>query len=259
MNVKEYISSGIIESYVLGLASDAERQELEKLCANYPEIARAKEDFEKLLEQQLLKDAPEPPVQLKAQLFSTFDTQVNRIAPVKEKLAPVRTISTWKWIAAASILLLAVTVIWAISINSQKEHLEAANDNLRKQLDYSTIQLTQMRLDAQMLGKPSVKLAALEPMPVAPAASAKIAWDTTTKDVYLMINNLPQPASDKQYQLWALFNKQPVDLGTFEWKQTKLMIKMKGVQSAQAFAITLEPKGGSPTPTGDMYVMGKVD
>ena len=29
MNVKEYISSGIIESYVMGLASEAEWQEFE--------------------------------------------------------------------------------------------------------------------------------------------------------------------------------------------------------------------------------------
>jgi len=34
-------------------------------------------------------------------------------------------------------------------------------------------------------------------------------------------------------------------------------MKMKNIPSAQAFAITLEPTGGSPTPTMPIYVMGK--
>jgi anti-sigma-K factor RskA len=74
----------------------------------------------------------------------------------------------------------------------------------------------------------------------------------------MMINNLPQPASDKQYQLWALINNKPEDLGVFEVKQQKLLVKMRNVRNAQVFAVTLEPRGGSPTPTGAMYVMGKL-
>jgi hypothetical protein len=50
MNVKEYISSGIVESYVLGLASEAERQEFEQNCVQYPEIAQARTAFELSLE-----------------------------------------------------------------------------------------------------------------------------------------------------------------------------------------------------------------
>jgi anti-sigma-K factor RskA len=83
------------------------------------------------------------------------------------------------------------------------------------------------------------------------SAYAIVYWDTVSasKDVYLMINNLPQPASDKQYQLWALLNGQPIDLGMIEVKQQRLLYRMKNVQNAQAFAITLEPKGGSDQPT----------
>jgi anti-sigma-K factor RskA len=115
-----------------------------------------------------------------------------------------------------------------------------------------------MQNDTRMLESPTVKMASLQSMPLAPGASAKIFWDTTSKDVYLMIHNLPEPATDKQYQLWALINNQPVDLGVFELRQKSLMVKMKNAQEAQAFAITLEPKGGSSAPTGGMYLMGKL-
>jgi hypothetical protein len=35
VNVKEYILSGIVESYVLGLATEVEQQEFEALCKQY--------------------------------------------------------------------------------------------------------------------------------------------------------------------------------------------------------------------------------
>ena len=82
--------------------------------------------------------------------------------------------------------------------------------------------------------------------------SASIYWDTLSKDVYLMINNMPQPAADKQYQLWALLPEEgaaPVDLGMIVLKQERTLYRMKNVQNAKAFAITVEPKGGSKTPT----------
>jgi anti-sigma-K factor RskA len=73
-----------------------------------------------------------------------------------------------------------------------------------------------------------------------------------------LTNNLPVPANDKQYQLWAIFNGKPVDLGVFDIKKERLLIQARNTQGAEAFAITMEKKGGSPSPEGTMYVMGKI-
>jgi len=258
VNVKEYISSGVIESCILGLATEAEQQELETLCATYPEIARAREDFESAMERQLLTDAPSPPAFLKQQIMEHLAGAETQKAPRARALAPVRALRIWQWAAAAAIFLLAGTLIWAIVLSNNNRRLEQANIQLTNQMDEASVQLAQLQKDSEMLLRPTVRMASLQPMPVAPSAAAKVFWDTTSKDVYLLINNLPQPASDKQYQLWALIDKQPVDLGVFEVKQNRLMVRMKNVQNAEAFAVTLEPKGGSPMPTGDMYVMGKL-
>ena len=96
--------------------------------------------------------------------------------------------------------------------------------------------------------------------PVSPQSYTTVYWDTTSHDVYLLVNNLPKPASDQQYQLWALLNGQPIDMGMLEISEKPLQLyHMKNIQAAQAFAITLEKKGGSPTPTlTKMYVMGKL-
>lgn len=74
---------------------------------------------------------------------------------------------------------------------------------------------------------------------------------------YINSSLLPQAAADKQYQLWAIVDGKPVDLGVINKDST--FSTMKQVQNAQAFAITLEPLGGRPAPTMDkMYVLGNV-
>jgi hypothetical protein len=76
VNVKEYISSGVIESYVLGLATGAEREEFEQMCKQYPEIAEARTAFELALEEQLLQDAPAPPAFLKDKIQQAITNEV---------------------------------------------------------------------------------------------------------------------------------------------------------------------------------------
>jgi anti-sigma-K factor RskA len=63
-----------------------------------------------------------------------------------------------------------------------------------------------------------------------------------------------------QYQLWAWVDGKPTDAGTFDMnEQGTHFMKLKTVPRAEAFAVTLEKKGGSETPDMNaVYVMGKV-
>jgi hypothetical protein len=163
----------------------------------------------------------------------------------------------WKWLAAASLVLLAGAAYWAVTTNNKYQQVRAANQDLQNQLQQASAHLDTMKRDAEMLQKPGVRMAAMHGTSN-PAMYATVYWDTASKDVYLLINNLPQPASDKQYQLWALLNNQPIDLGMIEVKQERLLYRMKNVRDAQAFAITLEPRGGSPKPTMPPVVLSKI-
>jgi anti-sigma-K factor RskA len=251
MNVKEYISSGIIESYVMGLASEVERQEFEANCLQYPEIAEARNAFEIALEEQLLGDAVSAPVFLKGQIEERLKSSSieTTISDTEEERTPVRKIGIWRWVAAASLILMAGAIYWAVTTNKKYQDLQAKNRELQNQVQQSTAQMNEVQDDLDKLRNHPMKTAALKSGDN--SAYAIVYWDTVSasKDVYLMINNLPQPASDKQYQLWALLNGQPIDLGMIEVRQQRLLYRMKNVQNAQAFAITLEPKGGSDQPT----------
>jgi anti-sigma-K factor RskA len=251
MNVKEYISSGIIESYVMGLASEAERQEFESNCVQYPEVAEARNVFEVALEKQLLGDAASVPVFLKGQIEEKVKSSATEttIAEAEEERTPVRGIGIWRWVAAASLVLMAGAVYWAVTTDKKYRDLQAKNQTLEAQVQQSAAQINEVRDDLDKLRNHPMKTATLKGGDN--RAYAIVYWDTVSasRDVYLMINNLPQPASDKQYQLWALLNGRPIDLGMIEVKQQRLLYRMKNVQNAQAFAITLEPKGGSDQPT----------
>jgi anti-sigma-K factor RskA len=69
---------------------------------------------------------------------------------------------------------------------------------------------------------------------------------------------MPRLPTEQQYQLWALIDGKPKDLGVFDVNDDKVILKMKNTQRADAFAITIEKKGGNAGPTLEkMQSMGK--
>lgn len=255
MNVQDYISSGIVESYVLGLATPEEQAEFVTMCKQHPYVMQACIDFEISMEQQAMQNAILPPPALKQQIMNTIIHAEAKVISINAG-APVIKTNWLKYAAVACAILLAGSVYWNISqYNSNKK--------LQTNYDKSVAKIRNIEKDLNMVVQnPNVKMAAMKGLEASPASFATVYWDTTSKDVYLQINNLPQPASDKQYQLWALFDGKPIDVGMIEndsfTGEKKLLLQMKNVGGAQAFAITLEKKGGNPTPQGSMYVLGNL-
>ncbi len=236
------------ESYVMGLLSEAERQEFQSLCPQYPEIGEPRNAFELELEERLLSDARPAPAHLHQLVKEKLSTasSVAYETELEEERTPVRSMEAWKWIAAAALILMAGAGYWAFTEN--KKFKEARTTIALLQDSLQKIQQPVVDDPSGNQPKSDFKMAAIKE----DNASATIYWDTISKDVYLMINNMPAPASDKQYQLWALLpdeNAAPIDLGTIQLRQERILYRMKNVQHAKAFAITLEPKGGSPSPT----------
>jgi anti-sigma-K factor RskA len=82
----------------------------------------------------------------------------------------------------------------------------------------------------------------------APQAQASVYWNQSSEEVFVSIQSLKQISQENQYQLWALVDGKPVDAGVFD-SQFEGLLKMKNVKGAQAFAVTIEPRGGLPAPT----------
>jgi anti-sigma-K factor RskA len=254
VNINEYISGGAVENYVLGLLSEAERQEFEQLCLVHPELRAAREAFELALEKQILQGAVPPPAELKKQITDKIFLQPKAAPPT----AAVKKIPWRRWAVAASLVLLAGSIWWNMKLLSENrilnEHLGKARDTIGR-----------LVADAAVLQKEGIKMVGLGGTANSPHSFATVYWDTTSHDVYLLVNNLPRPASDEQYQLWAILKSgnqlQPVDLGFIEISEKPLQLyRMKNAREAQAFAITLERKDDNdPGPNLQrIYVMGNL-
>lgn len=240
---------------MLGLASEEERREFEQLCSQYPELIEARTAFEISLEKQAFENAIHPSADLKNKILAQIDTGGK---VVSMPAAPVKRINFWKYAAAACLLLLAGSVYLNISLAGKSKKLTDDYNN-------TVAELKEVRSDIEMLrGKPEIKMASLKGTPKSPQSYTTVYWDTTSHNVYLLVNNLPKPADSLQYQLWALTDGKPVDLGfisdDYFVKQNKLLLKANNIQKAQAFAITLEKKGrpNVSAPAGEMYVVGNL-
>ena len=257
MDIKAYIESGVIESYVLGIAEAQEAAELEQLSRQHPEIRAAIDAFELNLEKQALASATMPSPDVKKQLFATLDFE-------KEEKSRVVAFGWSRYVAAASIILLvasaALNVYYYKEVQSKSiayQELLAKNNTLLADNQNTQTKVLDLYNSIQLMSDPSfVKV----PMPGIAGKEGNLAtvfWDSKSKDVYLLPNKMAETPADMQYQLWAIVDGKPVDAGLVS--SCAGLCKMKNIPSATMFAITLEKKGGVPSPTlTQMYVAGKV-
>lgn len=257
MNIKEYISSGIVESYVLGLASEEERLEFEQYCRQYPELVAARTEFEELLEKQAFAGAVTPPVTIKTQWLNTIrdgqgDREAARVIGM-ERRTP--NISWLKYVAAAAVLLLVASSYFVFDLYSRNKQLQQSLSRYQVQIDSLTGQIA---FEHRMMTNPDVAVVTMKGADKS-QSSARVYWDTTSSDVYLVIKNMPQLPSEKQFQLWAFIKGKPApaDLGLFDLPAGNVILKMQNVQGAEAFAITIEKRGNGPVPQGPVETYGK--
>lgn len=266
MNIQEYILSGMIESYVLGLATAEERAEFEKLCLQYPELVAARNRFELALEQKLQQQAIPSAGDLKDRVMTAIRQQptVNqtKIITMESTNAP-RSSAPARWVAAAAIILLLGASFFAYRFYSEKEELQARiqrNESVQKETDSLKQELDKM---ADIMKDPNTMVVNMVGTDQTPQSSANIYWDSTSNDVYLVVKNMPKLPSDKQYQLWSLINGQdgnlqPTSLGLFDILDKNVVLKMKNTQKADAFAITIENRGNTGGPNlKQLQNMGK--
>ena len=197
-----------------------------------------------------------PPANVKEKVFSAIHQNP---APNTSKIISIeptiRKSTGLRWMAAASIILFLVTGYFAYTFYNQNREL---NDSLKS----LQVKVDQMEEYHKIMSDPNVAVVNMVAMTPA-KASASIYWDSTSSDVYLLIKNMPQLPSDKQYQLWSIINGQngqlqPSSLGLFDGENQKIILKMSNVKKADAFAITIEKRGNTEGPNLEqLQSMGK--
>ena len=274
MDIREYIQSGAIEAYVLGLATDEEIAEVERLSREYPELKQAINQFEVAMEENAFENAVDPPARVKPFLFASLrddfilsetekPAQAESVTPLIVHDVKRRADRFWKYLAAASVILLLTSTglnfyFYSSFKNSSDKYQALLNERNTLQADNKVYQskLNSIEQSLKLMEDPRMISIKMNGMPGKEQNLATVFWNTQTKEVYLYPNAMARTPPGKQYQLWAIVDGKPVNAGMVG--DCAGLCKMNVIDHAEAFAITLEKAGGSSTPTVTaMYVMGK--
>ncbi|MDF2834338.1 anti-sigma factor [Chryseobacterium indoltheticum] len=274
MDSKEYISSGILESYILGHASPEEAGILECVMKNNAEVKAAYEEAQKTFELLATAQAVTPPNDLKSKIWDKIQLEqkvedekpvipLNSVEPKLEtqqigQEIRVEKNKSWKNFAVAATVLFLVSIVanlyWMSNQNEMKNELAVLKSDKQSQ----NLAMQNLEQKLKITSNPNMLKIVLAGVEKHPESNAVVYWDKTSKDVYLTANSLPKAPEGMQYQLWAIADGKPVSAGMYtDDKDAK--IALANIPNAQAFAITLEKEGGSEIPTMEnMYVMGGV-
>ncbi len=133
-------------------------------------------------------------------------------------------------------------------LRADLERLTAENQALSRVMD--VVQSDQLRL------------VALGGTPESPQSAGRILWSPDAKKAVLYATGLPRPPAGKDYQLWVIEGQTPRSEGVFPvdetGRATHVLPEVPAAGGVGAFAVTIEPAGGVPAPTGAMVLLGSV-
>jgi anti-sigma-K factor RskA len=112
-----------------------------------------------------------------------------------------------------------------------------------------------------ILRSPTVKVISLAGLEHAKTAGAFLLFDQESKKAFFYAFNMPPLPAGKTYQLWAILDK-PVSAGTFltdPGQKGRFVVRnVPDLTQVTKFAVSLEPLGGRPQPTGEIYLAGEL-
>jgi anti-sigma-K factor RskA len=138
---------------------------------------------------------------------------------------------------------------------------------LRERLDQEERVLTLVRAEnaeqartLALLSEPATRVVTLAGLAPSPRALARVIWNPGAGGL-LVATDLPPAPEGKVYELWAIAGGKPVPAGLFTvdagGKGSVRVPALEGVPQVDVFAVTLEPAGGVPSPTGQMYLASR--
>jgi anti-sigma-K factor RskA len=150
------------------------------------------------------------------------------------------------WLALAAAIIIAIgAAVYAVRVQRQLGDLQARFD--------------QTQATAAVLSAPDLARIDLQGQSVAPDARARALWSRSRGLVFTAANLPPAPAG-KAYQVWVVTAQMPISAGLLTTDPmgdgTQYYMTPADIGAPVAVAVTLEPAGGVPAPTGERYLIG---
>ena len=253
MSVHEQFAEDLAMHAVGALEGDpaaALEQHLEPCAACRRELEQLRGDSALLA---LSTFGPKPPARSRARLMSAISMEP-RLARPKPRIQWQAALG---WLAAAA-MIASVAVLWKqnTSLKSTASQLSTIVARQREELEAA-------RREAEVLKAPDA--AHYEVLPVGlktpPPPSGKAIYSRQRGGLIFLASNLSPVAANKAYELWLVpAEGTPIPAGVFKpdsrGRATVVNPPLPAGVEAKAFAITIEPEQGSPTPTSPIIMVG---
>lgn len=257
-----------IAAYCLGALDPEEKKNIEEqIASGDPEILRLYNEMMQVTSALPYEvPAKKPPRRLKVSILAAIEPEDE---PVTQKVISLQK-ENKRWFklsmsfAFATVLAVTALVMYSAVLKSEIK-------TLRSQISISHELMTNLRgklVDQQrilnVVQSSELRIINVAGTKVSPSSKGKVYWDTEQNKAVFYAYDLPELPSDKDYQLWMIRSDQPepVDAGVFTLDENGIgaitLDVIADSQNLSAFAVSLEPKGGVPQPTGDIYLVGGV-
>lgn len=255
MNLKEFLASGLLEAYVLGHCSPVERQQVEAMLASHEEARAELEAIETALEAFSRAQGVKAPEWMKGRIMEQIAREAQSGAP---PASPGR-IGPSHWLLG---LALAGALGYGLMVNRQSHALEQENLQIAQDLrECNEKQVTDSRLQAFLLHPGTIRseLRWLDTLKSG-ADGLAFAYDNRELDQTLVQTiEMPPLNADQDYQFWIVRTNDPNPVPYNVFQGNSARFELRSDSEIAAFAVSVEPKGGSPNgkPT-KVVMMGKV-
>jgi anti-sigma-K factor RskA len=253
MDKEQFLTSGLLEQYVLGITTPKEARIVEEFAEEFPEIKAELRLLQNAMDKYAAQHAVPPPPGLKNKVMREIGVPAVGSQPSFGG-GSSRLVKLGFALSLAALLITSFLTIY---------YRQTAN-NVRQQLTAARTELTELRTDCEERQKASEAVVAqvafikdpnttqvlLEGIStIAEDAKAFVYWNEADKSGYLNLGNLPPPPVGKTYQIWADVQGVMIDAGIVDTQTAQNWQSIRFIEKAESLNITIEPEGGSDHPT----------
>jgi anti-sigma-K factor RskA len=256
-----------VELYVLGALDEGDRRAFEAHLASCDQCASAVRSFAPAVS-ALAASAlgPAPDGDVRARLLDRVRSRDAQKRPYPFSAGGRGFGVSWL-VVAASIALAVLVGGYALELRSRVRVLERRLHQETLRADAGERRMADVRTTAanaqsavSILTASDVARVELAGQAAAPKASARAFW-SRSHGLVLTASNLPAPPLGRTYQLWVLTAQPaPISAGVLlpgaDGSVTVRFDTPPDIPKPVAMAVTLEPAGGVPSPTGAKYLVG---
>jgi anti-sigma-K factor RskA len=252
--------------YAASALPDDERRAFEAHVRTCVECARELRSFDRIaLGISLAVPQVDPPAGLRERVIAAHRPSPRAAIPGR---APARA-PRWNagWLSAAAVLIAAIGLGWYAAaerttiggLRQQLRDTMARLEQSERQLAVATQTVNGVQLRMAVLTAPDVARIDLAGQAPAPRSVGRAFW-SRTRGLVFAASALPPLPSGRVYQFWVVTANQAISAGLVQPDErgsaTAFFATPSDIPAPVAMALTIEPAGGVPAPTGDKYLVG---